>query len=155
MLEFIPLFKSLWNLISRLPDLSGPWDFTVTYENTAYNPYRGLHVTYRALLLQNGDKLSGNGEKTAEGGPTQSSREYTGAQRVHIKINGTVSREYFTGRLSKVRVKILYREFGDERPSSTSMNLTVCDRETMAGCFSSTIADTSGPVIWRRLKATK
>ena len=154
MIEFlIPLLKSLWNRISRLPDLGGPWDFTVTYQNTAYNPYRGLQVTYRALLLQTGDKLSGTGEKTSEGGPTQPSEEYTGAERVHIEIEGTVSRKSFLWRPSKVR--ILYRECGDERPSSTSMNLTVRDRDTMTGCFSSTIADTSGLVTWHRRKASK
>ena len=154
MIEFlIPLLKSLWSCISRLPDLGGPWDFTVTYQNTARTPYRGLQVTYRALLLQTGDKLSGTGEKTSEGGPTQPSKEYTGAERVHIGIEGTVFRKPFPWKPSKVR--ILYRERGDERPSSTSMNLVVRDRDTMTGFFSSTIADTSGPVIWRRREATK
>ena len=36
--------------IAPPPDLAGRWKFTVVYEDTAYQPFQGLKVTYQALL---------------------------------------------------------------------------------------------------------
>ena len=148
--EGISLLKILKGIFFRLPELSGAWDFTVTYEQTNHPPYQGLQVTYRALLTQEGGKLSGTGEKTSECGPTQPSKEYFGADRVHIRIEeGIVVRKASPYQPAEVNMR--YTEEGDERRSSTFLRL-VCCKDAMIGSFESTIADTRGSVTWRRRK---
>ena len=137
------------------PELSGPWKFTMTYEDTAYSPYQGLQVTYQVLLLREGLKLSGSGEKIYECGPTQEPKTYTGIARTKIRIAGTIKRKYF----ARDEVTLLYEEEGLEeggpRKSSTWQHI-VCHRKrirhlkAMEGRYRSTIADTSGSVLWKR-----
>ena len=43
----------------------------MTYENTTLSSFKDLGVTYQVLLIQEGLKLSGSGEKVSEGGTTQ------------------------------------------------------------------------------------
>ena len=40
----------------------------MTYENTTLSNFKDLGVTYEVLLIQEGLKLSGSGEKVSEGG---------------------------------------------------------------------------------------
>ena len=135
------------DFIAPPPDLSGNWKFTVTYENTSREGFKDLGVTYQVLLIQEGLTLSGSGEKVSEGGPTQDRLDYSNATlRPQIDIVGSVIRNYFS-----LDVLVLhYREKNEaSRSSSTVHRLVLCGREAMAGDFSSTIADTSGPVWWQ------
>ena len=136
----------LFKVIFRLPDLSGRWKFTVTYEETAYSKFDGLQVTYQVLLIQEDRKLSGTGEKLSDRGLTQESINYIGKDRSKIQIDGNIRRNFFL----RYEVVIHYREEGELRESSTTQRLRQCGRDTMSGCFWSTIANTSGPVRWQR-----
>ena len=105
------------DFIAPLPDLSGNWKFTVTYENTTLSNFKDLGVTYEVLLIQEGLKLSGSGEKVSEGGPTQASKNYSGeSRRTHIDIVGSVVRNYFS---PDVLVLYCEEENDDSRPSSS------------------------------------
>ena len=128
------------------PDLSGCWKFTVEYKNTAYSKFSGLQVTYQVLLIQQGLKLSGTGEKLSDRGPTQDAKDYVGKFRTKIQIVGNVTHNFF----SRDVVAIHYDEGGDRRESSTVHRLVECSGRNMSGCFWSTIANTSGPVWWER-----
>lgn len=130
--------------IAPPPDLSGRWKFTITYKDTAYARYQGLQVTYQVLLLQEGLKLSGSGEKISEDGPTQEPRTYTGKQRTNIRITGTIKRKYFKHN----EVSLHYEEEGP-RKTSTYHQL-VYRQNAMRGRYWSTIADTFGAVSWKR-----
>ena len=50
--EGISLLKILKGFLFRLPELSGAWDFTVTYEQTSHPPFQGLQVTWQDPLLR-------------------------------------------------------------------------------------------------------
>ena len=128
------------------PDLSGNWKFTVVYEETARSTFQDLRVTYQVLLVQEGLKLSGHGEKLSDRGPTQDAVDYTGNRRTNIRIRGTVARNYF----SPDTLLLHYEEMGRQRVSATIHRLAQCGPEALCGCFRSTIADTSGSVWWRR-----
>ena len=136
------------DFIAPPPDLSGNWKFTVTYENTTLSSFKDLGVTYQVLLIQEGLKLSGSGEKVSEGGTTQDIEHYTGeSRRTHIDIVGSIVRNYFSCNVVVLHYK---EENEDSRQSSTVHRLVQCSREAMDGRFSSTIADSSGPVWWQR-----
>ena len=132
--------------VVRPPDLSGCWKFTVEYENTAYSKFSGLQVTYQVLLIQQGLKLSGTGEKLSDRGPIQDAKDYVGKYRTKIQIVGNVTHNYF----SRDVVALHYDEGGERRKSSTVHRLVECGGGRMSGCFWSTIANTSGPVWWER-----
>ena len=132
--------------IAPPPDLSGRWKFTVTYDNTDLPRYEGLQVTYQVLLIQDGLELSGSGEKLSDRGAGQPLRDYKGEDRGHIQIVGGIKRNYF----SRDAVVLHYREEGQSRESSTLHQLVEYGRESMSGRFSTTIANTSGPVLWQR-----
>ena len=128
------------------PDLTGRWKFTVTYKDTSYAPYKNLKVTYQVLLIQDGLKLSGTGEKLSDRGPKQNAKDYDGAERTNIDVVGSVTRNYFLPETAVLH----YSEMGLRRETSTVNRLVQCGPETMCGCFQTTIADTSGPVWWQR-----
>ena len=142
----------LWRLLVKTPQLHGSWDITLTYENTKYRPYRSLQVTYRVSLRQAGLELEGPGEKISECGPTQKTKRYYGGERIQIYAKGNVTRKAYLGRRAKAHLN--YTEKGDLRKSYTELWLE-CSRDSMAGCFRSSIADTTGPVSCCRLKETK
>src|SRR5271169_852459 len=60
-----------------LPGLSGLWTFQVTTETTSYNPFKNMSLTYLVLLIQEGNHLSGTGEKIKEVMAT-GTREFVG-----------------------------------------------------------------------------
>lgn len=129
------------------PDFSGNWKFTVVYKDTSLDKFRDLQVTYRVLLIQEGMSLSGHGEKLSDRSPTQDAVDYTGDRRTHIRIGGSVTRNFF----SSDALLIHYSEKGRRRDSATIHRLAQCGAAALCGCFQSTIADTTGPVWWQRL----
>ena len=131
------------------PDLAGRWKFTVVYEDTALARFQDLEVTYQVLLIQEGLKLSGAGEKLSDRGPAPIERvDYSDDRRTNIDLVGNVARSYF----SPDGLVIHYREAGRRRQSSTLHELEYFDAQTMCGCFQSTVADTRGSVWWERVE---
>ena len=132
--------------IAPPPDVVGQWKFTEQYDDTADTHFQNLQVTYQVLLLQDGTRFSGSGEKVSERGPTQDPVNYVGDRRTNIDLTGTIAHNYFSGDTSVVQ----YHESGRRRESSTLHRLALCGPDIMCGCYQSTIADTSGRVWWQR-----
>lgn len=128
-----------------LPSLSGLWTCEATTERTAYKPYEGMVLWYAVLLVQEGNRVSGSGEKIREAS-VQGKREYVGKSRTHIDISGYVTKRY----LAPDEIVIHVRESGELRPSSSVHTLEIKRDGTMIGAFVSTIADSIGTVNWKR-----
>lgn len=122
-------------------------NFSVPHTKTLlYSKFEGLQVTYQVLLIQEGLRLSGIGEKLSDRGSKQIAKDYVGVDRPRIHITGNVTHNYF----SRDLVVIHYKEDGELPESSTVHRLVHFGRETMSGHFWTTIANTTGPVLWQR-----
>jgi hypothetical protein len=60
------LYFTLGQKILRPPRLSGVWVLESTVSQTKYNPFKGMVLRYKILLLQDGTKLHGTAEKVYE-----------------------------------------------------------------------------------------
>ncbi len=135
--------------IAPVPDMTGRWKFTLVYQNTEDRSFQDLEVTYQILLTQNDLKLLGTGEKLSDRGPSQDKIDYHGDRRTNIEVTGTITRRFF----SPDQLVLQYKETGLKRESSTLLRLNVQDNDTLCGCFLTTVADTSGPVGWKRVSS--
>ncbi|HEY4597449.1 MAG TPA: hypothetical protein VIJ02_13705, partial [Thermoanaerobaculia bacterium] len=121
------------------PDLSGWWELTNTIASTNYAAYRGLRLTYRLQLEQDGDHLTGRGQKWAEEGAPVSA-----AARSPISV---------TGRIEGNKVILQFTERGAKRSTTGSFAWTLAPNgNALRGTFWSTAADTSGGSVARRLR---
>ncbi len=121
------------------PDLSGWWELTNTIAATNYAAYRGLRLTYRLQLEQDGNHLTGRGQKWAEEGAPVSA-----AARSPISV---------TGRIEGNKVVLQFTEQGAKRSTTGSFAWTlVPNGNALRGTFWSTAADTSGSSVARRLR---
>jgi membrane peptidoglycan carboxypeptidase len=120
-------------------DLSGWWELTNTIASTNYAAYRGLRLTYRLQMEQDGDRLTGRGQKWAEdGGPVSASA------RSPITV---------TGRIEGGKVLLQFTERGAKRPTTGSFSWTLGPNgNALHGSFWSTAADTSGSSVARRMR---
>jgi hypothetical protein len=131
-----------------LPALNGVWECEMVVEHTAYNPYQGLKVCYRVVLLQNGSSLSGAGEKDRETNADGEHR-HTGKGRVPIEVTGVVQK-VITG-ADVIRVQ--WKESGS-RLSSTSHELGVSGRKTggrLTGRYYTTAGECRGFATWTKI----
>lgn len=121
-------------------DLSGWWELTNTIASTNYAAYRGLRLTYRLQLEQDGARLTGRGQKWAEEGAPVSA-----AARSPISV---------TGRIEGNRVVLQFTERGAKRSTTGSFSWTLAPNNSNAlrGTFWSTAADTSGSSVARRMQ---
>ncbi|HET9210009.1 MAG TPA: PBP1A family penicillin-binding protein [Thermoanaerobaculia bacterium] len=121
------------------PDLSGWWELTNTIASTNYAAYRGLRLTYRLQLEQDGDRLTGRGQKWAEDGTPVSA-----AARSPISV---------TGRIEGNKVVLQFTERGAKRSTTGSFAWTLAPNgNALRGTFWSTAADTSGGSVARRMR---
>jgi penicillin-binding protein 1A len=119
-------------------DLSGWWEMTNTIRSTNYEDYKGLRLTYRIQLEQDGDRISGRGQKWTENG-----RTLAGSARTPLVISGEVN-----GR----NVTLKFTERGTRRTTSGGFSWQLsADRTTLRGTFWSTAAETRGSSLARRL----
>jgi penicillin-binding protein 1A len=120
-------------------DLSGWWELTNTIASTNYPAYRGLRLTYRLQLEQDGNRLTGRGQKWAEEGAPVSA-----AARSPISV---------TGRIEGNRVTLQFTERGAKRSTTGSFAWTLAPNgNALHGTFWSTAADTSGGSMARRMR---
>jgi penicillin-binding protein 1A len=120
-------------------DLSGWWELTNTIASTNYASYRGLRLTYRLQLEQDGDRLTGRGQKWAEEGAPVSA-----AARSPISV---------TGRIEGNKVVLQFTERGAKRSTTGSFSWTLGPNgNALRGSFWSTAADTSGSSVARRMR---
>jgi penicillin-binding protein 1A len=120
-------------------DLSGWWELTNTIASTNYAAYRGLRLTYRLQLEQDGDHLTGRGQKWAEEGAP-----VLAAARSPISV---------TGKIEGGKVILQFTERGAKRATTGSFAWTLAPNgNALHGSFWSTAADTSGSSVARRLR---
>ena len=60
------LYFALAQKLLRLPRLSGIWILESVVSETKYNPFRGMVLRYKILLLQDETRLHGTAEKVYE-----------------------------------------------------------------------------------------
>jgi hypothetical protein len=70
---------------TETPDVAGDWLVVNRIQATSYAPYRGLRLTYRLHLRQEGDVLVGEGEKAYEDGA-----EVPAGSRTPITVHGRI-----------------------------------------------------------------
>ena len=139
------MFFLIKDKLFRIPALAGLWTFSAVTEKTSYNPFKDMTLTYLVLLVQEGNRIIGSGEKIKEvsvSGP----REYEGKQRTRIQITGFITQRF----LSKSECVIHITEAGEQRDSSTMHSLRVTWKGLMVGTYVSTVANQIGRVTWTR-----
>ena len=131
--------------IYPLPDVAGRWVFEMHTKNTCYNPYKGMTLTYAAMLWRQGPIVQGTVEKTNENSST-GEREFVGQNRIRGRVDGYIEKNYF----SKDRLFLHIVEDGDVRESTHFHDLTCKSKEMMSGTFFSTVAEQDGEVVWKK-----
>jgi 1A family penicillin-binding protein len=112
-------------------DLSGWWEMTNRIEETNYSQYKGLRLGYRVQLEQEGNRLTGRGQKWTEDGRTIGS-----SGRTPITV---------TGKIEGRKVTLNFTEHGAKRSTNGGFTWTLsADRTELRGSFWSTAADTRG-----------
>lgn len=120
-------------------DLSGWWELTNTIQSTNYSAYQGLRLGYRVQLEQDGDRITGRGQKWSESG-----RPVSAGARSPIIVSGRID-----GR----RVTLQYTERGARRSTDGSFSFTLSpDGSALRGSFSSTAAAASGGSVARKMR---
>ena len=123
---------------ARSDDLSGWWEMTNTIQSTNYAQYKGLRLGYRLQLEQDGDRISGRGQKWSENGRTLPS-----SARTPITVTGTVDGD---------TVNLRFTERGAKRTTGGSFSWELsADRTALKGSFESTAAKTSGRSVAYRM----
>lgn len=133
------------NYIFVNPKVNGSWVFEIETKQTDYNPYENMMLRYSVVLIQEGLKIKGSGEKTHEKNKVKEI-EYIGKDRSIIEINGVINKNIF----SKSNVEIHYKETNEVRESSSIHNVNIQDSNSMSGSFVSTIANQQGKAKWTR-----
>jgi penicillin-binding protein 1A len=119
-------------------DLSGWWEMTNTVRSTSYEAYKGLRLTYRIQLEQDGDRLSGRGQKWSENG-----RSLSSSARTPLTI---------TGKIDGHKVTLEFTERGTKRTTTGGFSWQLsADRTSLRGSFWSTAAGASGSSLARRM----
>jgi membrane peptidoglycan carboxypeptidase len=123
---------------SSADDLSGWWELTNRIDETNYDAYRGLRLGYRLHLEQDGDRITGRGQKWSEDGHGLSA-----GGRTPLTVRGTVH-----GRT----VTLEFTEHGARRATGGVFEWHLSpDRGTLRGSFSSSAAATRGLSVAHRL----
>lgn len=117
-------------------DLSGWWTVTNRIESTSYRAYDNLNLGYRVRLEQNGDRVTGTGQKWMENG-----KPLPAGRRTPITLEGTRSGE---------RLELTFREKGARRESGGVFVLEIAGDGTLVGTFMSDAANSRGSSLARR-----
>ncbi len=139
------VFFLIKDKLFRIPALAGLWTFSAITEKTSYNPFKSMTLTYLVLLVQEGNRLIGTGEKIKEVS-SSGTREYEGQNRTRIQITGFITQRF----LSKSECVIHISEAGERRESSTMHTLKVTRKGPLIGTYVSTVANQIGKVTWTR-----
>ncbi|HYX23888.1 MAG TPA: PBP1A family penicillin-binding protein, partial [Thermoanaerobaculia bacterium] len=119
-------------------DLSGWWELTNTIQSTNYEQYRGLRLGYRLQLEQDGDRITGRGQKWTEDG-----RPVSPGARSPITV---------AGRIEGRRVTLQFTERGARRSAAGGFSWQLsADRAALRGNFWSDAANASGSSVARRM----
>ena len=140
---FFFLFKEK---VFGIPDLTGKWHFEMTTVNSDYNPYKGMVLRYIAIILKEGNKISGTVEKVYENSST-GEREYVGDKRSRGQLDGYYELNYF----SKDKIHLHVKEQGcSGRESTNYFELIRSNEHSLIGAFNSFVANQDGLSKWQR-----
>lgn len=143
----IALVISFWNdFFYKSDNLTGYWNVELETIQTSHEKFKGLKVYYDFIINQEGNRLIGSGEKISEQALNSPPFEYDAKKRTHLELTGAVTYKVFT----KNRVDLHYKEEGRLRPSSSILKLRIDSKNKMSGKFMSTIAESSGNVVFTR-----
>lgn len=121
------------------PDLEGRWDLWTRITQSNESRYEGMTLGFRVRLRQDGDRITGSGEKRSEGGET-----LPPGRRAPIRVEGSVD-----GR----EVRLSFREEGAQRISSGTLTLRLsADGSTLTGSFRSDAASSRGSARMERIR---
>jgi penicillin-binding protein 1A len=134
-----PLTDDVDALAEPADDLSGWWELTNRIEETDYAAFLGLRLGYRLQLEQDGNRITGRGQKWTEDG-----RTLPAGGRTPLTVRGTVEGE---------TVYLEFTEQGARRSTHGSFEWRIArDGSTLRGSFTSTAAATRGRSVARRLE---
>jgi hypothetical protein len=122
-------------------NVNGTWAMENVTENTSNSRYRNMKLTYRVVLVQNGNSFTGTGEKTGEQVEGKPVRELIGKERTPIEITGSVNGN---------SVHASFVDHGTERESDGAFDWTL-KNGGWRGTFSASAADSSGSSVLQRL----
>jgi hypothetical protein len=117
--------------------VAGTWYLTHQIASTTYQPFMGMRLGYRLLLVQEGARVRGRGHKVSENGEM-----LPPGRRTPIEV---------TGRVEGDQLLLNFTEIGAARTSHGRMRLTVGPGGTLSGRFASDAANSSGTSSARRL----
>lgn len=135
------VFLFLWNEILRPKrNLTGEWDVTNTITSTEYGKYNNLKVVWRIHFLQNGNLITGSGEKIKDISADGTEFIYEPAKRDNVEIQGYVERNF----LRKSRVFINVIQVGRARRSRATYLLKRKSSKNLSGTFITTAGKSRG-----------
>lgn len=117
--------------------LSGRWALTNRVESSSYAPFEGMNVGFHLQLQQEGNRVTGTGQKWMENG-----RPLPPGSRTPIRVEGT---------LNGGRLELTFTEQGARRTSAGTFVLEVTDQGTLTGTFASDAANAQGTSLARRV----
>ena len=71
---------------SDVPDLTGNWNVVNTVEQTSYQAYKNMKVSFNVAINQSGKDFTGKGEKVSENG-----QSLPAGSRTPIEVRGTIN----------------------------------------------------------------
>jgi penicillin-binding protein 1A len=120
-------------------DVSGWWELSNRIDETNYESYLGLRLGYRLQLEQDGDRITGRGQKWSEDG-----RSLPGGARTPLTVRGRIE-----GRT----VTLEFTEHGARRSTAGGFTWRLApDDSILRGSFWSTAAGTRGRSTARRMR---
>ncbi|MDO8593640.1 MAG: hypothetical protein Q7R59_01950 [bacterium] len=131
-------------------NLTGEWDVTNTVLDTAYNPYKGLKVVWKMHILQNGNTITGSGEKIKDirlDNGVEKVYEFEPAKRDTVELQGYIEKNYL---IRKSRVFINVIQVGQSRKSRATYILKLRNDSTLVGTFVATAANSKGTSIFSK-----
>ena len=115
-------------------DVSGQWVVENQTVKSTLTRYHNMKLTYSVFFVQNGNNLTGNGEKTVEQEDGKAPVQLVGKHRTRITINGSVSKD---------SIHANYVEDGTRRSSDGEFDWKHANG-VWVGTFSSLAADSTG-----------
>ncbi|MDX9971516.1 MAG: hypothetical protein RBU21_00860, partial [FCB group bacterium] len=108
----------------------GHWFVVTETRRARYKPYIGMKVTYRVLLTQEGNRLSGTGEKIMDETAAGVATTYDFAKRIRVDVSGYVRKRY----LLKSEIVMHFVEHGN-RDTSAMQVMTRKNCDCVQGVF--------------------
>ncbi len=126
----------------QITNLSGEWKTIITVQESSYNPFKNLIISYKFHLIQKGYEISGSGEKIEETKGDGSLVKFNRSSRVTVKIEGYYERKWL--RRSKIFLNVC--EEGKSRETRSTYVLLINESGVLTGNFIWTAGDTKGQV---------